>query len=913
MSFAATAALAFGASTAYAADADADAADAPQATARASDQGPTIGELVVTARLREETAQTVPEAVVAITAEVLKDNNITNHYNLQGFAPSVAVNTNYVRDYSVLQIRGFGSSAYFGDTPTQPYSLYDLESVQILYGPQGTLFGYTALGGAVIYTPKHPEMNRFSAGLNFTIGNLNQHDVDGYINIPLIDDTLAARLSFAKNSTDGFTNIVGRDTKLDSNGSQSARLAIEWRPTERFSNYTNFMGIRQENTATSRVVVAYNDLFAAYQESGTTATGVPKPGPYPANFFNYLCTPQILQQVWVAGTTQEQCAAQHLAVLNNFRNQTLEALQLAKDSGNRTIPAPLADSTLIQLADNLQIQNVTNFDAFSWDGFLGGGEIRLKNAFSRIWYRNYINNWTVGAFDYYGTGYFTPGVQNYFPSPTIRLQPGTNAPPRNSFGEPQLGDFVYYTQNEFQLHGSLFKNLGANDPGITYVLGRFDVWSQGDANTRSSTNLPVAFLGAYAANEGPTPCCAAVMDYESHNYAYYFNATVDAGIFAESLKGLHFTGGLRYSNNHAERRTAPWVADYTSANTWVVNTAAISNPVITETDPLNWSFSIDYTTDRNMVYLNGAKIVVPGGANAVPLVPISAVPGYKSTYEDAELMSYEIGDKFRFEFDNGVRGYINADIYRMEYSNIQIPYTVFVGATATYFTYTTNPADAIYQGFEAQGELLFPDPNWGIYANFSYADSHYTEYFSTDPNAFSGGAGGVPTYSTLPGAVNSPLCVPDKSAATVIIGTTGTCIMDFSKSPLPLVPEYQSSVRVRYTHEMGSDLGQLVASATATYQSKMYFVPAQPILRSVQLLGPKIDAALSTPARTTMNARLQWNNMMGNENLSAGIWVTNLFDKTYATGAIDTLFAIGIISNSFSPPRQYGVSFSAKW
>jgi iron complex outermembrane receptor protein len=912
MSFAATAALVLGVSTASAetsaasgsAAADQAQADAPVATGGDSDEN-TVGQVVVTARLRQESAQTVPEAITAIDARVLKENNITNFYNLQGFAPSVAVNTNYIRDYSTVMVRGFSASAYFNEVPTQPYSLYDLSNVQILYGPQGTLFGYTALGGAVLYTPHHPEMNKWGAGVDVTLGNLHETDLQGYLNVPLVDDKLAVRLAFARNHTDGFTRVQGSGELLDSNDNESVRLGIEWRPTDRLTNYFVATGVRQSNTPTSRVVIAYNPLFQAFQESGTTPTGMPLPGPYPSNFFNYLCTPTILAQVWAPGTTQEQCAAQHMAVLNTFHQQTLDAMSLAKSSGYREIPMPNEDAPMRQLADNVQIQNVTNLELGHWGGFLGGGDISLHNIFSDIWYRNYINNFTVGAFDYYASAFFTPGAQNVFPTPRLTLTPGSTTNPRNAFGDPTLGGWINYYQNEFQVHGTLDTALGST-PGVTWVLGFYDYWASGDPNTKSSTNIPIAFNGAYNANEGPIPCCAAVMDYKSHTYAEYFNATVDMGMFFKPLTGLHVTGGVRYSDNYASRSSAPFLTDYTSANTFIVNTAATSGPVVTETKPLNWSASVDYTTDKNMVYANAAKIVVPGGANAVPLVPADQVPGYSSTYGDAQLQSYEFGDKYHFALANGVRGYINADIYRMEYSRIQIPYTVFVPSTATYFTYTTNPASAIYEGFETQGEILFPEPNIGIYANFAYSHDRYSSYLATDPNGY------IRNFSVAPGAVNSPLCVPGASAATVISGTTGTCIMDFKDSPLPYVPKIQATLRLRYTAPLG-EMGDLVSSLTASYQSRMYFAAAEPILRERQLLGPIVDQAMSSPAHTTVNARLQWNSPFGHDNLSAAFWVTNLFDKTYAVGAIDTLFAIGIASQDFNPPRQFGITLSASW
>ena len=912
------------------------------AAAAASQNAAQLGEILVTARLRAESVQTVPEQVSVITTQVLKDNNITNFYNLQGFAPSVAVSTNYVRDYSTVVIRGFAASAYINEVPTQPYSLYDLSDVQFFYGPQGTLFGYTAKGGAVLYTTHRPEMDHFGTGINVTLGNLHETDVDGYINIPLVEDKLAARFSFGRFHTDGFTRIQNDDRLLDSNDSNSARLIIEWRPTSKVTDDIYITGVRQSNTTTSRIVTGINPLFPAFDpinstNNGTTPTGVNIPNGYTAGFFGFACTPSILAATWAPGTTANQCENQHLAVTDTLRQDALTAIGLNQATNGRVMPKPNENGVLRQLADNVQANNIFNWDALHWDNALGGGEVSVHDIFSAIYYRNYINNFTGGggAFDYYGTAFIT-SAGNVFPTPHVTLQPcaadgvacsGRVDNPQNSFGSPTLGGWVPYYQNELQIHGTLDDNLGRT-PGVTYVLGMYSYWINTGAKVQSTTNLPISFNGIFTPNEGPVPCCNAPLKYSYTTQAEYLNATLDLGMFSQALSGLHVTGGFRYTSNNQTLLTLPFVANYAAANVWNVNTAAapISSPA--KNAELNWSGSIDYTTQNNMVYFNVAQVVDPGGTNVLPgTVPANLIAGYIPSFGEAQLRSYEVGDKFHIQLDNGMRGYLDVDAYRMEYTGIQIPLTVYIQSLGTYASYTGNFASALYQGLEFQGEWLIPHPDLGIYGSLSLSDDHYTKYLRADPDGTGLGlseyiptVGGNPSgsavvrqFSTVPGAVNSPLCNVAASLTTVLPGqTVGTCLMDFSKSPIPNAPRVQASVRLRYTLPLGA-YGDLVNSLTVAYQSKMYLTAAQPILREAQLLGPQVYDWSSQQAHTDVNLNMSWNHVMGNDNLRASFWVRNLLNTTYRQGLIDTLFVIGVESNDYNPPRQFGVTLSATY
>lgn len=908
-SLTATATLAIGVSSSLAQE----AANAPVSTARQTPApnvvGTDIEEVVVTARLREESIQEVPEQIVAITPEVLKAGNITSFYDLQGFAPSVSMSAGWNKNISALIVRGYTAAQYVNEVPASPSSLYDLSGVQILYGPQGTLFGYVALGGAVLYTPAHPDLNEFGAGVDLTFGNLNTTNIQAHVNIPIIQDQLGLRIAYSRNHTDGYTRIENNDTLLDSVDNEGLRIGLEWRPGDgRFKTYTVAQFDKIRDTAPPEIVTAYNPLDIAYQESGTTPGGYRKPGPLAPNYFINagLCTPALLATVWPAGTTAEQCNAQRFNLLNTFRQQTMHAMDLARNSDYRVVPQPMVDGPLDVPSDDYQLQNISDFEVGTWDGFLGGGELRLHNVVQARWARNYVTNFTVGAFDYYTyrlTNSAATGA--VIPTPNVIITDSAN-PPRNSFGEPGLGKLNFDWGNEFQIHGTLGENLGAT-PAFTWVLGFYGHWTKGDAAS-TPPNVPVSYLGAFTPNEGPVPSFWTAGS-DVTNFGQYFNATLDFGAFSETLKGLQFTGGVRYNQNRFENSYFTFNRDYTRPGIFYPSPPLINT--LAESKPVNWSWSLNYITGNNTLYATSSYIVVPGFANTPLPAPLTEadVPGFVAFAEDEQLTSYEIGNKWTFDI-NGMRGYFNVAIYRQQKENVQVGQTLFIPSLARYITFSSNPATEVKQGIELQGEIQ-PNQNLQIYANLSYSDQHYTKYLRTDPYLIDR------QYSIAPGAVNSPYCVPSESLKTIAAGATvGSCIMDFKDSAMRFNSEWQASIRVNYTIPLGDELGDLILGGTANYLSDAYIGGGYtnvPLLRHIQVQGPQIEEAMSQKAYTLVNLRLTWDRPMGHDNYSAAFYVTNATDVTYSFGALDFLTATGVTTKSFGPPRKFGISLSAKW
>ena len=200
-----------GAAPAFAQDAS------PQSAETTASSG--LGDIVVTARRKEEALQSVPIAIQAFSGEALSKQNVQDANDLQKLVPAL---TTYqqARDEVTMSIRGQSSSgasaqgqnprvtAYFSQVPMQtgdngPGKFFDLQNVQILKGPQGTLFGRNSTGGAVLYEPTRPTEN-FGGYVNLQYGRFNDRQIEGAINLPA-SDTLSFRFAGKAAKRDGFT------------------------------------------------------------------------------------------------------------------------------------------------------------------------------------------------------------------------------------------------------------------------------------------------------------------------------------------------------------------------------------------------------------------------------------------------------------------------------------------------------------------------------------------------------------------------------------------------------------------------------------------------------------------------------------------------------------------------------------
>ena len=189
-----------------------------------------IEEVIVTAEKRAESLQNVSKAVTALTSEDLEEKHITDFVGLSAIAPGVTVAKN--EGYkTIISIRGVGDETNQNAIAAPSVALHmdgifvaskfslrtdfiDLERIEVLRGPQGTLFGQNSTGGTVNVINKTPSTEGLEGKFDLAVGNYSLRKYRGAINVP-ISDSVATRMSFVSTNRDGFTDNLQNGQDLD--------------------------------------------------------------------------------------------------------------------------------------------------------------------------------------------------------------------------------------------------------------------------------------------------------------------------------------------------------------------------------------------------------------------------------------------------------------------------------------------------------------------------------------------------------------------------------------------------------------------------------------------------------------------------------------------------------------------------
>ncbi|WP_231958287.1 MULTISPECIES: TonB-dependent receptor [Sphingomonadaceae] len=255
------------------ASARAEAADAAADTAAAAAEGGggPIGEIVVSAERTNVTLQKASLSVTAVTDDTLNKANITEVTGLNGSVPGLVVAKSGGGE-RMISIRGIGSETpenpstqpgvsfhvdgvYIFNSIAANAAFIDVAQVEVLRGPQGTMYGQGSTGGTINVVSKQPDASALSGSANFGYGNYNMLKADAAINVP-ITDTLAIRAAGQRLRHDGYakaTDVAGQPGyELDDADEWGGKLAVKWTPTDRVSVLLSTIQYKGDQNATAQ-------------------------------------------------------------------------------------------------------------------------------------------------------------------------------------------------------------------------------------------------------------------------------------------------------------------------------------------------------------------------------------------------------------------------------------------------------------------------------------------------------------------------------------------------------------------------------------------------------------------------------------------------------------------------------------
>ncbi|TBV08063.1 TonB-dependent receptor [Stutzerimonas kirkiae] len=231
----------------------------------AEDTGnPTLGKITVTAQKREETLQEVPSSISVLSGDRVRDSALQSANEVTQFIPNASAGTSEAHGRPRWWIRGLGTGdqgantvspvgiyvddVYIANISATGFPLFDQERVEVLRGPQGTLWGKNTTGGAINFISRKPTFDRsgyFKAGL----GSYAERVVEGALSDALIDERLAARLSFRHQGRDGYNENLADHDSQGALEDSAARLQLLARINDELEANLNLHARRYHDTA----------------------------------------------------------------------------------------------------------------------------------------------------------------------------------------------------------------------------------------------------------------------------------------------------------------------------------------------------------------------------------------------------------------------------------------------------------------------------------------------------------------------------------------------------------------------------------------------------------------------------------------------------------------------------------------
>ena len=951
-----------------------------QATAPATAQAPaaatenTIDEIVVTAQRTAQSLQDVPVAVTAFSAEMLQRQQIQNPLDLQLTLPNITFTKGNFTGSS-FTIRGIGdlcvgstcdsaTAIHVNGSPLIGTRLFeaeffDMERIEVLRGPQGTLFGRNATSGVVNFVTAKPNLTKFGAAGEVDYGNFNSLRLRGMVNVP-VTETFGVRVAGFYLKRDGFTENLFNNTRIDGRDMYGIRGSVRWEPTE--NTRIDLMGYYfREDDDRSRIQKQQcqrdptgvlgclpgrrgfdklngNSTFVgtlASQEFLRIQGGAALGGPlssvglgslYGPDAFSGFQEPEDVRQVRTAFTPE------YFTDEQQYQGRIEHDFGAVKAQVTGLYQKTRVDS---RVDYNLGVQNA-NVIKPGLTNLLGLAQaIPLFNRIAPALFPAGVNGpYCSSETETSGTGAFGPNGGQKICGPVPLTYDRSAANNRTWSVEGILttqldGPFNFLVGGIYLDSQSRDVDYFVNGFGIDYVAGVLG------AATALGSNLPAGYLGTpFFRNQ------ADVTTLKSY------------GIFGEAYWNLNddikITAGIRYNNDtkfvRARSTLASFFVPFGTANAFAspfvgsfdADPGRAGNQLFQEREVSfgEWTgrFVADWKiNDESLLYASYSRGYKSGGINP-PLQPIFSVP---DSFGPEFIDAFEIGSKNTF-LDGTFRANVTAFYYK--YNSLQL--SRIVARTSV-----NDNVDATVYGLE--GEFIIqPTRALAINMNASYLKTEVSQNkFLSNPRDPSGGradaviikditngsncavvpnqAGAAFATNGYVAAVNAnlglraPTSFGADSGINGATGAFGICSVlagnaaaagvqvlnagvevNIKGNQLPQAPEFKWSVGAQYTLDFGNGINA-VPRIDYAYTGQTFGNIFNGFVNRIDGFG-------------VINAQVQVNGQDDKWYLRA--YIQNATDNNATTGLYVTDQSSGLFTNIFTlEPRRFGAALGFRF
>jgi len=826
-----------------------------------SSAGVGLEDIVVTARRVEENLQRVPVVVTTLNAGAIERRNITAVNDIQFSVPNLQIRPSTINpSRPEIVIRGQRQInqtdenvvTYVNGVPqsTRALTLYDLESVQALKGPQGTLFGKNSMGGALVVTTARPKFDP-EAKMTLDIGNYNRVQGTVMANVPVIADKVALRFAGRIERQNGFfKNFNPGQKDLNNRNNESFRVSLLTQPSTQFENLLTIDYLHRDEIPTPSIIEA---------------------APLANNFFRSVTQQAVRQQSALGGGSAIENLSRGVLQRtgNPFRSTAFTGIGNTLPGyyfvGGVQVPgSPKAISTFGARSEVYGLSNTTTYEASE--------TITLKNI---------IGVRREKAIDHQDPSGISGMILDF----------------STLFGLPNPGSVTGYAtnndtyyQNEYKLFSNEFQIIGKFD-NFNFIAGGFFQHQKHLYAVNSSFVVgPTSFYGPNFTRHGQ-------MNDSVTSLAAFAQGTYDfSGI---GLEGLRLTAGLRYTHDKKKGtnenffttstdQLQAWNATRPQAACQLLNgsgqfATSVNNGAECEISAnrtfkaLTWTGSLEYQAARNtLVYFASRRGYKAGGLN-----PTTRVLSF-FTFGPEKITDFELGLKHQ--------GLLGSIPYRLNVAGFIGKYKNIQTTDILQFCTNDNPGcagggvftdapilnvgKATIKGVEVEASIK-PVPQLTLDVGYAYQVGRY-------------GKGSIVPRATDPA---NPI-----NAANPINFASGVDLASVEFAGVPRTTfNASATLELSFIPETFAKAG---LSANYSYRSSTK--------------GLAIQGIYETPSFGTYGGRLTLDELFDSQ-FSLAFWAANLGNKHYKLYCGDNLNSIGYAACKWGDPRTYGMTASVKF